>query len=696
MLQEREKFSATRKDAHAFEEALPALQRKELGQFFSGLQLGRILAHLSMDRTTTRIVDPMAGNGDLLDAAAEASASAGIILERVDGIEIDEPTACVCNHRLRNLYDGDEIGIHVVRGDAFDLGTYKELSQTGYDLVIANPPYVRYQSLTGRVDLVRRGLLEVTEKRLSGNAREIWRALADGYTGLADLSVPAWLLSALLVKPRGRLALVVPATWRSRAYADVIRYLLLRCFQLEIIVEDAQQCWFSNALVRTHLIIARRLPDNEMATPLNSRVLWPKARWIQVAPEASSSSSLVGHTFTGAHPEAAFAEWCFERNSSKVKGITSRSFSLEEEWHMLRVHARERAWMHTLENECSELPIFAQAETAKAFVPDALRELLPASFAKQALRTLSDVGICTGQGLRTGCNQFFYVRFIDETVDSLFRVLCDSAFGECTLSLPSDALKPVLHRQADLEPWCNGKHLATRVLDLRRLVLPEDRNIMLAATEKHATELPAVMSDDLADYVRKAGRTVLGTGPNAKPISGLSAVKTNIRSTRAGKLPRFWYMLSDFTPRHLPQAFVPRIIHDSPRVYSNIEPPILIDSNFSTFWTEGKSWTADGLKALLNSAWCRAVMEATGTPLGGGALKLEVVHLRRMPVPDLDPQTIKKLNSAGQETHRADRIVFSSLLSGDPSDTEITALAQRLNKRRSSLAAARQRGSAWT
>ena len=45
-------------------------------------------------------------------------------------------------------------------------------------------------------------------------------------------------------------------------------------------------------------------------------------------------------------------------------------------------------------------------------------------------------------------------------------------------------------------------------------------------------------------------------------------------------MPRFWYMLPDFTPRHIPQAFVPRVIHKTPRVYANMEPAILIDANF--------------------------------------------------------------------------------------------------------------------
>src|SRR5690606_40625897 len=47
-------------------------------------------------------------------------------------------------------------------------------------------------------------------------------------------------------------------------------------------------------------------------------------------------------------------------------------------------------------------------------VPEALRDLLPESFDGQALRTLDDAGICAGQGLRTGCNRFFYVRLRSE------------------------------------------------------------------------------------------------------------------------------------------------------------------------------------------------------------------------------------------------------------------------------------------
>jgi hypothetical protein len=46
-------------------------RRKQLGQFFSGLQTGRLLAALSVRSGQTRFLDPMAGHGDLLESVAE-------------------------------------------------------------------------------------------------------------------------------------------------------------------------------------------------------------------------------------------------------------------------------------------------------------------------------------------------------------------------------------------------------------------------------------------------------------------------------------------------------------------------------------------------------------------------------------------------------------------------------------------------
>tara|TARA_R100000049_G_C1885475_1_gene40381 strand:+ start:43 stop:516 length:474 start_codon:yes stop_codon:yes gene_type:complete len=156
-------------------------------------------------------------------------------------------------------------------------------------------------------------------------------------------------------------------------------------------------------------------------------------------------------------------------------------------------------------------------------------------------------------------------------------------------------------------------------------------------------------------------------------------------------------MIPDFKARHLPLVFVPRIIQDSPQAFENTYPPILVDANFSTFWSKNEIWRPAALAAFLNSSWCRAVMEASGTSLGGGALKLEATHLRKMPVPNLGSSGRSKLVDMGERAlsregmQEVDRIVLGAVLGGESSESEIYEFSERLDKRRNQLREARQR-----
>ena len=401
-----------RSAARVFEEALPIEQRKKLGQFFTGLPLGKLLAHLALNSDTRTVLDPMAGHGDLLDATWEAATERGLTLDRLDGIEVDIDTASECRSRLNDIAGKAKApGRQIVAGDAFGPQSINALPLKTYDLVITNPPYVRYQSRKrngANGDPVRSGLRAIIDDHLSGADRNVWTALAEGYSGLADLSVPSWLLAALLVRPGGRLALVVPATWRSRDYADVVRYLLLRCFLLDYIVEDKQPGWFSDALVRTHLIVARRLPSKAVAKSVNSRAKMATALWIQVAPEAASSHSLVCNSFGPDRPESQFATWVQNGCKGQQDGITSRCFDVLHERQTLEGRAARRRWYRRLESAPHDLPSFGSWSTeARAFVPDILQNILYKDHSPGPLLTLKEAGIKVGQGLRTGCNSFF-------------------------------------------------------------------------------------------------------------------------------------------------------------------------------------------------------------------------------------------------------------------------------------------------
>ena len=680
--------------------ASPADQRKELGQYFTGLTLGKLLAHLALGGSVRTVLDPMAGDGDLLEAAWQAATEQGVPIQRLDGMEIDEAMAQACRARL-NALGKDRPAAKILAGDAFCPKVPKALPERSYDLVIANPPYVRYQSRNGngeRARAVRAGLKAIVSDHVAGPEAMIWRCLVDGYSGLADLSIPAWILAAAMVRPGGRLALVVSSTWRSRDYADAVRYLMLRCFRIECVVEDMHASWFADAQVRTHLVVARRLSAVKTAKLLAAGDEEHPV-WARIATEAGNRGSLVGAAFPGAQPpERGFATWLRDGCVGAKPGIEIRSFDLQRERGVLEQRLRRHRWHRVLNGRSGALPVSAQGQPA--VVPEALADLLPDGC---PLRNLEDAGIFVGQGLRTGCNDFFYVTVRAARGRNAALVEASALFDACCFVAPNAALRPVLRRQAELGPFANGDALAGRVLDLRSFILPEDRDATQAAQVSYARNgdaPPCVMTAELAAHVRCAAVRRVGRDGKGKPIPMLSAVYTNGRAFQGGRrTPRFWYMLPDFAPRHLPAAFVPRINHLLPWAEANRTPPLLIDANFCTFWAHEGSWTGHAIKALLNSIWCRVAMEALGTPMGGGALKLEATHLRNLPIPMFSGLDQAELDAAGKQLvgkqpsaqQRIDEIVLRALHAGLAEPQLIAELATAIEVRAASLMQSRRR-----
>lgn len=671
--------------AHGHQSRLPSAQRKRLGQHFSGLQIGRLLAHLALDEHTRNVLDPMAGNGDLLDATLEAAIECGFVLDRLDGVEIHRPTADVCRDRLQGLLVGvpNAPASDIIAASAFDAVAEDRLAQSQYDLVITNPPYVRYQGRAnqGVCDRTIRRQLRISAKRQTGPDAPIWRVVAEGYSGLADLSIPAWLLAATLVREGGCLAIVVPATWRSRDYADVARFLMSHCFEIERIVEGPRSAWFADALVCTHLVVARRrLPANptNSSSPMYGR---RHSVWIRIGAEVATTGSLVGASFRGACPERRFAAWLSKRKAATAcgrPGIVVSPFDLANERKAINQQTARKRWHRQL---CGKHLFHGatcdDASPSGVSVPNTIAELLPNSALARTLTAMDQVDIAAGQGLRTGCNAFFYVTAVESGVANTV-VETAALFGGRRFAVPNVALRPVIRRQTDLAGLEEGLLPDCRVLDLRTFVLPEDMPTVRAAAPTYRAcgeEMPRTMPAALSDYVRLAARTAADGAGTSKPIPELSAVRTNLRPCRPGKAkPRFWYMLPDFAPRHSPAVAIPRVNHGPPWAEANRHRRLLVDANFASVWALGRAWTPYALKALLNSAWCRAVMEALCTPLGGGALKVEATHLRRLPLPQLSKQQRAALTAAGKRLTRSastaqaaiDDIVAGAVCAGKP------------------------------
>ena len=612
-------------------------RRKRLGQYFSGLGLGRLLAALARSESAKSIIDPMSGTGDLLAACLAVDAAP----DALAGIEIDEPALRASEGRLAHA--------DFFLGSAFDPRVLGQLPTRAWDLVIANPPYVRYQSLSDKsqdghelpnAHEIRSGLLESLPmlSALDAEDRRLFAHLVNGYSGLSDLAVPSWILCAALVRTGGRLALVVPEAWLSRDYATIVRYLLFRWFEIEFIVEDEHATWFDDAQVKTTLIIARRVERRESALSFRAGAAYCH---IGLSGSASDGESPIGRmALPRGRPEREFArqarEWLRDFSKHVDEHVNARPVSMQLACANMMNASSKQKWFASMGER-------GDRHAQDLFIPHAIHHWLESLPRPPTFQTFAECGIGVGQGLRTGANDFFYAD--GQNVDGTVSLAFGGPLSGLRAEAPSSIARPALRKQSELPDGYVFKASESRgwALDLRRHVLPEDLgrgNLISAVCEP----MPA----GLADAVRFAAEANFGTAAKPRRVWQLTAVAPNIRFATGGLPQRHWYMLPDFAPRHLPDVLLARVNAGTPKAYLNENRASLIDANFSSMWLlPASKWSSLALLAYMNGAWAQALIECSGAVMGGGALKVEAAHLRRLPLPELTENALHSLHEFG-------------------------------------------------
>lgn len=542
-----------------------ALHKKRFGQYFSGKKVADMLFSLLPEgRAWESVVDPMAGNGDMLVSVAEHTSNASKML----GVEIDEIVAAECAKRVPTA--------SILTGDAFknpDL-----IASDGWELVITNPPYVRYQ-LQNNDDGIMPSAQEIRENLvrqieaipyLPDAEKALFLSIAKNYSGLADMAVPAWILCAALVKKGGYLAVVVPETWINRDYASPIQYLLTKCFRIETIVRDTNAGWFSEALVKTCLVVARR---EEMRT---------------LADGASLMTRIVEADREYAQPTATlFPHLKGAKDIQKLASYDDLSFfSAELE----------------LPHELAEL----------------IGEKSPIKFV-----TLSEMGILCGQGLRTGANEFFYVTIEKDEGDAFLTHSKTWDQGGKDYRFAKDDIILTLQNRGEIDGLVvSPTKLTTGV------IYPQ-----------------GIVQGELSDYIAAAEGYKDAKG---RQFKNFSAVRPNEKKD-GDQVIREWFRLPQMAHRHLPDLCLTRVAARIPEclyVCQSPEVPIAIDANMVTLWGGDESNTLI-MMAMLNSTWSKLSLELICTVMGGGALKIEASHLRKLLLPNLPKPQLDALEKAG-------------------------------------------------
>lgn len=184
--------------------------RKARGAFFTPPDVAAFVTRWAVRSAEDRAFEPSCGEAAFLLAASDRLrdlGAAGPMSGQLSGVELHAASADAARQCLAER----GVSVDVRAGDFFE----QELA-SGFDAVVGNPPFVRYQDFAGDARLKAREAALKAGVRLSGLASS-WAAFV--------------VASAALVRPGGRLGLVLPAELLSVNYAGPVRRFLMDRFR---------------------------------------------------------------------------------------------------------------------------------------------------------------------------------------------------------------------------------------------------------------------------------------------------------------------------------------------------------------------------------------------------------------------------------------------------------------------------------
>ena len=175
-------------------------EQKLRGAYYTPLRLANAMVSLFAPENIQTVLEPSCGDGVFLDSLG----SVGLIDEvaKIQAIEIekDEADKVAKRYKERN-------NVNVICEDFFDF--YQERYKTSrYDLILGNPPYIRYQYLTEEQRKIQSDILTTHGMK-------------------ANKLINAWVAFVVacvqMLSDNGKIAFVLPAEILQVAYAEDLR-----------------------------------------------------------------------------------------------------------------------------------------------------------------------------------------------------------------------------------------------------------------------------------------------------------------------------------------------------------------------------------------------------------------------------------------------------------------------------------------
>lgn len=219
------------------------------GGYYTPIALARWMSNWAVRTATERVLEPSCGDGAFIDAATtrllELGASQEAAVALAQAVEFAPTEAEKARTRLRiNL---GIAGNDVVETSDFFAWDAEASDDVVFDVVVGNPPFIRYQAFPEPSRTIAMDLL-VREGLKANKLTNIW--------------VPFVVGAAARLANGGRLAMVLPAELLQVSYAAQLRAYLVERFE-RIDVVACNELFFDRAEQEVVLLLAEGARDRD-------------------------------------------------------------------------------------------------------------------------------------------------------------------------------------------------------------------------------------------------------------------------------------------------------------------------------------------------------------------------------------------------------------------------------------------------
>ncbi|WP_417206195.1 Eco57I restriction-modification methylase domain-containing protein [Akkermansia sp.] len=178
-------------------------KQKLRGAYYTPSQLANALVNIVAPENISTVLEPSCGDGVFIDSLKELGFIENIT--SLDAVEIESDEALKVQKNYQNTHN-----VHVFNEDFFEFYN-RTLNNKQYDLILGNPPYIRYQYL-------------------SESQRKFQSNILTSHGMKANKLINAWVAflvaSVQLLSENGKIAFVIPAEILQVAYAEDLRFFL--------------------------------------------------------------------------------------------------------------------------------------------------------------------------------------------------------------------------------------------------------------------------------------------------------------------------------------------------------------------------------------------------------------------------------------------------------------------------------------